>query len=68
MEVGTAVHAGELKLPGGITLNVDPETLVLHVIARQAAEEPEGAAEGAAPEAPEALAETTEGGGQEQAG
>ena len=74
MEVGQAVHAGDLKLPAGITLQVDPDTLVLHVIAQQVAEEPEEeeAAEGA-PEAPEALAETAAGSGQgsegqEQAG
>jgi large subunit ribosomal protein L25 len=68
MEVGAAVHAGQLKLPRGVTLQVDPDALVLHVIARQAAEEAGEAAEGAAPEVPAALAETTEGNGQEQAG
>ena len=72
MELGQAVHASELTLPPGVTLQVEPDTLVLHVIAQQVAEEPEAeeeeAAEGA-PEAPEALAETAEGGeGQEQAG
>ena len=58
MEIGQAVHASDLKLPPGVTLQVDPETLVLHVIAQQVAEEPEAeeAAE-AAPEAPEAVAE-----------
>ena len=58
MEIGQAVHASDLKLPPGVTLQVDPETLVLHVIAQQVAEEPEAeeAAE-AAPEAPEAAAE-----------
>ena len=57
MEVGQAVHASELRLPPGVTLQVEPDTLVLHVIAQQAAEEPE-AAEGAAeaPEAPGAVA------------
>jgi large subunit ribosomal protein L25 len=68
MEVGASVHAGDLKLPRGVTLQVDPEALVLHVITRQVAEEPEEAAEGAAPEVPEALAEPAQGGGQEQAG
>jgi large subunit ribosomal protein L25 len=66
MEVGQAVHAGDLKLPAGVTLQIDPDTLVLHVIAQQGAEEPE-AAEGA-PEVPEALAETSAGSGGEQAG
>ena len=72
MELGQAVHASDLTLPPGVTLQVEPDTLVLHVIAQQVAEEPEAeeeeAAEGA-PEAPEALAETADGGeGQEQAG
>jgi len=69
MEIGQAVHASDLQLPPGVTLQVDPETLVLHVIAQQVAEEPEAeeAAEGA-PEAPEALAETAADGEGEQAG
>ncbi len=73
MELGQAVHAGDLKLPAGVTLQVEPDTLVLAVIAQQAAEEPEEeeAAEGA-PEAPEALAETGDAGDrrsdEEQAG
>ena len=59
METGQAVHASDLKLPAGVTLQVEPDTLVLQVIARTMEEEPE-AEEGAeaAPEAPEALAET----------
>jgi len=70
MELGQAVHASDLELPPGVTLQVEPDTLVLHVIAQQAAEEPEEeeeAAEGA-PEAPEALAETSGGRDEEQAG
>jgi large subunit ribosomal protein L25 len=59
MEIGQALHASDLGLPAGVTLQVDPETLVLHVIAQQVAEEPEAEEEGAegAPEAPEAAAE-----------
>ncbi len=49
MEVGAAVHAGDLKLPAGSSLAVDPETLVLHVIAAPTAEQLE--AEIGAPEA-----------------
>jgi large subunit ribosomal protein L25 len=67
MDVGAAVHASDLKLPRGVTLQVDPDTLVLHVIARQMAEEPAEAAEGAAPEVPEPVADRAAG-GQEQAG
>jgi large subunit ribosomal protein L25 len=58
MDIGDAIHASDLKLPQGVTLQVEPDTLVLHVIAQQGGEpEEEEAAEGA-PEAPEALAET----------
>ena len=68
------MHASDLKLPPGVTLQVEPDTLVLHVIAQQVAEEPEEEEEGAegAPEAPEALAETADAGDrrsdEEQAG
>ena len=68
MDIGAAVHASDLKLPPGSTLQVEPETLVLHVIARQTAEAAEGEAEGAAPEVPEAVATTTSGSEQEQSG
>ncbi|HXJ26760.1 MAG TPA: 50S ribosomal protein L25/general stress protein Ctc [Streptosporangiaceae bacterium] len=39
MEIGAAVHAGDLRLPAGSTLAVDPELLVLHVIAAPTAEQ-----------------------------
>jgi large subunit ribosomal protein L25 len=58
MEVGQAVHASDLKLPPGVTLQVEPETLVLHVIAHAVHELPEAAEEAAeAPQVPEAVAE-----------
>jgi large subunit ribosomal protein L25 len=61
MDIGDAVHASDLKLPRGVTLQVEPDTLVLHVIAQQGGE-PEAEEEGveAAPEAPEARAETAD--------
>ncbi|HEX6522615.1 MAG TPA: 50S ribosomal protein L25/general stress protein Ctc [Streptosporangiaceae bacterium] len=68
MEIGAAVHAGDLKLPRGTTLQVEPETLILHVVAPQAEELPEGAEaeEGAEVPAPvDAEAPASEG---EQAG
>jgi large subunit ribosomal protein L25 len=71
MELGQAVHASDLKLPPGVTLQVEPDTLVLHVIAQQVAEEPEAAEEAAegAPAVPEAVAEdTSAASGEEQAG
>jgi large subunit ribosomal protein L25 len=47
LELGQAVHAGDLKLPAGVTLQVEPDTLVLHVIAQQGGEEEPEAEEGA---------------------
>jgi len=70
LELGQAVHASGLTLPPGVTLQVEPDTLVLAVIAQQVAEEPEEeeeAAEGA-PEAPEALAETADAGNRQGEG
>jgi len=64
MEVGQSVHASDLKLPPGVTLQVEPETLVLHVIARTA-EEP--AEEAEAPEVPEALADAATREGEQNA-
>jgi len=66
MEIGAAVHAGDLKLPRGVSLQVDPEILVLHVVAQPTAEEPAEEGE-AAPEVPEAVAEAA-GSEREQAG
>ena len=66
MEVGQAVHASDLKLPPGITLQVDPGTLVLAVIARTTEEPAEEAEE--APEVPEAVADQAAAGDAEQSG
>ncbi|HTT53286.1 MAG TPA: 50S ribosomal protein L25/general stress protein Ctc [Streptosporangiaceae bacterium] len=57
MQVGASVSAGDLKLPAGSSLAVDPETLVLHVIAAPTAEQLEAEigvpeAEAAAPAEP----------------
>jgi large subunit ribosomal protein L25 len=62
MEIGSMVHAGDLVLPRGVSLQADPEVLVLHVAAQSAAE----VAEAEAPEVPEAVAAA--GGEGEQAG
>ena len=73
MEVGTAVHARDLELPPGVTLDDEPDLLVLHVLAAPTAAEIEAeigeapAAEEAAPaaaEAGEARAEAAGEGGQ----
>ena len=39
MEIGTAVQAGDLTLPAGVTLVTEPEALVLHVLAAPTAEQ-----------------------------
>jgi large subunit ribosomal protein L25 len=39
MEIGASVHAGDLTLPSGVTLAVEPEILILHVIAAPTAEQ-----------------------------
>jgi large subunit ribosomal protein L25 len=49
MAIGTAIHARDLELPTGATLAVEPDILVLHVIAAPTAEQME--ADLGAPEA-----------------
>jgi large subunit ribosomal protein L25 len=59
MAIGASVHAGDLELPGGVTLAAEPDALVLHVLAAPTAEQIE-AELGEAPvaeEAPEAAPE-----------
>jgi len=63
MGIGDAVHASDLELPTGSTLAVEPEVLVLHVIAAPTAAQIEAelgeiveGAEAAAPEGAEAPA------------
>ena len=68
METGQAVHASDLRLPPGVTLQVEQETLVLQVIARTMEEAPEAEAGEAVPEAPEALAGASASSEGEQAG
>jgi large subunit ribosomal protein L25 len=57
MAIGASVHAGDLTLPSGVTLAVEPDVLVLHVIAAPTAEQLEaelGLPEGEEVEAGEA--------------
>ena len=59
MQIGASIHASDLTLPEGTTLAVDPETLILHVLAAPTAEQLEadlGETEGA--ETPEPAGET----------
>jgi large subunit ribosomal protein L25 len=62
MAIGDAVHASDLQLPAGVTLAVEPDVLVLHVIAAPTAaqiqaELGEGEAPAAAAEVPAAVPE-----------
>ena len=57
MAIGASIHAGDLTLPRGVTLAVEPDILVLHVIAAPTAEQLEaelGLPEGEEVEAGEA--------------
>ena len=59
MEIGAAIHASDLELPPGTSLAVDPDMLILHVMAAPTAEQLEaeiGETEGA--EVPEPAGET----------
>jgi large subunit ribosomal protein L25 len=66
MEVGAAVHAGDLKLPSGSSLAEEADALVLHVIAAPTAEQLES--DLGLPEEPEAPAEPGAGVPAEAAG
>ncbi len=50
LEAGTQITAGQIELPKGVSLIVDPETLVVNVVAAPTAEDlnAEGAGETAA--------------------
>ena len=54
MEIGAAMYAKDLPLPEGATLQIDPDALVLHVLAAPTAEQIEAELGEAAPEAAEA--------------
>jgi large subunit ribosomal protein L25 len=56
MAIGTVVTAGDLDLPSGVTLEEEPEAMVLHVIPAPTAAQIE-AELGVVPEAPEEAAE-----------
>ncbi|MGW0520604.1 50S ribosomal protein L25/general stress protein Ctc [Crossiella sp. NPDC003009] len=55
VQPGTQIHASDVALPEGVTLGIDPEALVVNVVAAPTAEQMEGGAEETA-----AAAETTE--------
>jgi large subunit ribosomal protein L25 len=51
MEVGTVINAADLKLPTGVSLDSEPDAMVLHVISAPTAEQIEAEIGEAAPEA-----------------
>ena len=61
LEIGTAVHASDVKLPDGVELAGDPEQLVLHIVAAPTAEQMEAEGAGEATEAAAGEAEAAEG-------
>jgi large subunit ribosomal protein L25 len=68
MEVGSSVHASDLALPRGVTLNVPADALVLHVLAAPTAEQIEAElGEAPAPVEAPAGAEPAPPGGEEPA-
>jgi len=67
MAIGTQITAGDLTLPDGVTLAVEPDVLVLHVIAAPTAAQLE-AEIGVVAEVGEAEAGAAEGEGEAEAG
>ncbi|HEX3899240.1 MAG TPA: 50S ribosomal protein L25/general stress protein Ctc [Mycobacteriales bacterium] len=67
LEIGTAIHAGDIKLPEGVEIAGDADLLVLHIVAAPTAEQMESEGGGEAGEGGEAPAATEaaegEGGG-----
>ncbi|QDP97949.1 50S ribosomal protein L25/general stress protein Ctc [Microlunatus elymi] len=59
LEAGAQIHAADLQLPAGVTLAIDPQTLIVSVSDTRAAVEEE-AAEAAAESGEEAAAEPAE--------
>jgi large subunit ribosomal protein L25 len=42
LEIGSQIHASDLKLPAGSTLAIEPDTLIVNVTAQPTAEQVEG--------------------------
>jgi large subunit ribosomal protein L25 len=56
LKVGESIHVRDLVLPQGVTLDADPDLLVLHIVLRAVQEEPTEAPEaGEAPAQPEVI-------------
>ncbi|HKA68176.1 MAG TPA: 50S ribosomal protein L25/general stress protein Ctc [Actinomycetes bacterium] len=53
LEVGAAIHASNISLPDGVTLLIEPERSVVHVMPAPTAEQMEAEGAGEVPEAPE---------------
>jgi large subunit ribosomal protein L25 len=55
LHLGEGIHVRELVLPEGVTVNADPDLLLVHVVARAAAAEPAPAPEAEAAAQPEVI-------------
>jgi large subunit ribosomal protein L25 len=60
LKIGDSVNASDLKLPQGVGLQVEPETLVVHIIAARTAEQFEADLAGAEGAEPAAVPEPVE--------
>ena len=72
MEVGSSIHARDLTLPRGVSLQIDPDTLIVHVLAAPTAAQMEADIAGEAAETaevPEPVGEvSTDDSGESDAG
>jgi large subunit ribosomal protein L25 len=64
LQVGAAIYVRELHLPEGVTTDVDPDSIVVHVVLKQAEPEPTAPAPGAAE--PEVIGRKAEEGEEEK--
>jgi len=60
LEIGQAVHVRELTLPSGVTLEIDPDLLLVHVVPPRAAEPEPAAAEAVSATEPELIGRKAE--------
>jgi large subunit ribosomal protein L25 len=64
LQVGASIHVRDVHLPEGVTTDVDPDSIVVHVVMKQAEPEPAAAAPGGAE--PEVIGRKAEEGEEEK--
>ncbi len=55
LHLNQAIHVRDLSLPPGVTVNADPDLLLVHVVSRATPAEPTPVAEGEGPTQPEVI-------------